>query len=72
MLVTAATGSTEVSHRSQRTLFRRDLDLDQKSRRAIIHPMNNDIASVRVQLLLCNARDLSVERFSRLGPVERN
>ena len=31
------------------------------------HPMNNEIASVRVQLLLCNARDLSVERFSRRG-----
>ena len=38
-----------VSHRSQRTLFRRDPDLDQKSRYAIIHPMNNEIASVRVQ-----------------------
>jgi hypothetical protein len=31
------------------------------------HPMNNEIASVRVQLLLRNARDLSVERFSRRG-----
>jgi hypothetical protein len=29
--------------------------------------MNNEIASLRVQLLLCNARDLSVERFSRRG-----
>ncbi len=29
--------------------------------------MNNEIASVRVQLLLRNARDLSVERFSRRG-----
>jgi len=68
MLVTAATGSTEyVSHRSQRTLFRRDLDVDQESRYAIIYPMNNEIASVRVQLLLRNTRDLSVERFSRRG-----
>jgi hypothetical protein len=31
------------------------------------HPMNNEIASVRVQLLLRNAPDLSVERFSRRG-----
>jgi hypothetical protein len=31
------------------------------------HPMNNEIASVRVQLLLRNVRDLSVERFYRRG-----
>jgi hypothetical protein len=36
------------------------------------HPMNNEIASVRVQLLLCNARDLSVERSRGVGPIERN
>jgi hypothetical protein len=29
--------------------------------------MNNEIASVRVQLLLRNARDLCAERFSRRG-----
>jgi hypothetical protein len=29
--------------------------------------MNNEIASVRVQLLLRDARDLGVERFSRRG-----
>ena len=34
--------------------------------------MNNEIAPVRVQRLLRNARHLCVERFSRAGPVERN
>jgi len=33
--------------------------------------MNNEIAPVRVQRLLRNARHLCVERF-RAGPVERN
>jgi hypothetical protein len=46
-----------VSRRSQRTLFRRDLDLDQESRDAISHSMNNEIASVRVELLSCDARE---------------
>jgi hypothetical protein len=41
--------------------------VDQESRYAIIHRMNNEIASVRLQLFLCNGRDLSVERFSRRG-----
>jgi hypothetical protein len=39
------------------------LNLEQVSRYTIIHPMNNEIASVRVQLLLRNVRDLSVKRF---------
>jgi hypothetical protein len=66
MLVTAATGSTEFPiGRNERsfvaiwTLIR--------NRGPPSYPMNNEIASVRVQLPLCNARDLSVERLSRRG-----
>jgi hypothetical protein len=39
------------------------LNLEQVSRYTIIHPMNNEIAFVRAQLLLRNVRDLSVKRF---------
>jgi hypothetical protein len=34
--------------------------------------MNNEIASVRLQLLLRNARDLCVEVSCGAGPLERN
>ena len=60
MLVTAATGSTECFPSVATNVI-------SESRYAIIYPMNNEIASVRVQLLLRNTRDLSVERFSRRG-----
>jgi hypothetical protein len=63
MLVTGATESIKCFPSARRTLFRRHLNLEQVSRYTIIHPMNNEIASVRVQLLLRNVRDLSVNRF---------